>query len=137
MKKKMKKEHWIALLIICFFVLGIALLLLDQYAENEKAVDIEESLVYKQQEEEQSFSAEGYSLESPKVILNPYENSPLTALILFETDQEVAPEVTIVGKDDLSTYHHTFSSAKEHYLPIYGLYADYENTVRITCNDQR
>ena len=42
------------------------------------------------------------------MILNPYGNSPLTALILFETEEKVTPKVTILGKDELSTFEHTF-----------------------------
>ena len=57
--------------------------------------------------------------------------------MVFETEDEVSPEVTIVGKDELSTYTHTFDKGTKHYLPIYGLYADYENTVIIRYGDVR
>ena len=86
---------------------------------------------------EEDFTTAGYTLDNPNIIVNPYGNSPLTALVMFETEEEVAPEVTIVGKDDLSTYEHTFEKSKIHYLPIYGLYADYTNEVIIKCGDVR
>ena len=85
-----------------------------------------------QQKIEESIRAKGYTIDNPNVILNPYGNSPLTALIAFETDKETDITVTIKGKDKLSTFEHTFASAKEHYLPIYGLYADYNNEVILT-----
>ncbi len=87
------------------------------------------SLVEKQNEKE--YNTEGYTIENPNIILNPYDISPLTALILFETDEEVAVKVTIKGKDALTTYTHTFAATKKHYLPIYGLYADKENEVTV------
>src|SRR5699024_8719092 len=68
---------------------------------------------------------------NPNVILNPYGNSPLTALICFETEEEITPTITVKGKDSLTTYTHTFEKNKKHYLPIYGLYANYENEINI------
>ena len=56
---------------------------------------------------------------------------------MFETKNEVTPKVTIKGKDKLSTFTNTFSKSKTHYLSIYGLYPDTNNTVIIeyTEND--
>ena len=79
----------------------------------------------------------GYTLDNPNIILNPYGNSPLTALVLFETEQELDVKVTITGKDKLTTYTHTFSKTKEHYLPIYGLYADSNNKIIIECGNNK
>ena len=67
--------------------------------------------------------------------MNPFGNSPLTALILFETNNKVKPIITIKGKDELSTFTHVFNSNRKHYLPVYGLYADCENEVVIEYMD--
>ena len=48
---------------------------------------------------------------------------------MFETENDCSVKITIKGKDDLTTYTNTFSKAKFHYIPVYGLYADYENKV--------
>ncbi len=117
----------IALLIILFVVF-------NYLSTNKEEVDVISSLVTKQENIEKEIDTEGYTLENPNVILNPYEISPLTALIIFDTDEEVSPKVTIKGKDELSTYTHTFEKSKEHYLPIYGLYPGYNNEVIIECN---
>ena len=87
-------------------------------------------------EKEKNLKAQGYTLESPNVVLNPYGNSPLTALVMFTTDEETEVEVTIKGKDKNSTFTHTFESAKEHYLPIYGLYANKENEVILKVGEE-
>ena len=117
----------VALLIILFVVF-------NYLSTNKEEVDVISSLVTEQENIEKEIDTEGYTLENPNVILNPYEISPLTALIIFDTDEEVSPKVTIKGKDELSTYTHTFEKSKEHYLPIYGLYPGYENEVVIECN---
>ncbi len=84
---------------------------------------------------EQVFLAElatgSYTLTNPLVKLNPYEFCPLTAVILFETPVASEATITVLGKDPAGNISHTFPAAKKHILPIYGLYADYENTVEI------
>ena len=40
----------------------------------------------------------------PYLILNPYESSPLTALMAFNTEDSVSVRVTILGKDEHSTF---------------------------------
>ncbi|MCB8817842.1 aryl-sulfate sulfotransferase [Desulfosporosinus shakirovi] len=79
--------------------------------------------------------AGNYTIQNPLVILDPYEVAPLTAMILFNTP--VASEATIVvkGKEHPGDIRHTFPSTEKHILPIYGLYADYENTVEIIMSN--
>ena len=128
--KNKKKKILLILLIILILVL-VTFLVLGFLSNNHKEVKRTISLVQKQEELETEFISEGYTIDQPNVILNPYEISPLTALVIFETEEEVAPTVTVVGKDKLSTFTHEFESGTVHYLPIYGLYADYENQIII------
>ena len=102
---------------------------------NKEEVNQVKSMIALQSEKEKDFKIDGYTIDEPNVILNPYGNSPLTALIMFETDKEVEVTVTIKGDDKLSTFTHTFAKEKEHYLPIYGLYADRKNKVIIEYED--
>lgn len=134
--KKKKKILWIILigLVVVFIVLAIISSFL--FTANEK-IETVQDMITEQSEKEKEIKSTGYTIDSPNVILNPYGNSPLTALVVFETEDEVSPEVTIVGKDELSTYTHTFDKGTKHYLPIYGLYADYDNTVIIRYGDVR
>lgn len=138
MKKKRKLFLTIVLFIILALLLFAALLLeLDEENVNNSEVEVVSSLIETQEELEGDFKTKGYSIDNPNIILNPYGNSPLTALILFETKKSVAPKVTIKGKDELSTFTHTFKKGKKHYLSIYGLYADKENDIVIEYNDVR
>ena len=104
-------------------------------ANNEVSYAL--SLVEKQADTEEAFESDGYTLENPNVILNPYGNSPLTALVIFETDKESEVKIEIKGKDVLSTYSHVFPKDKIHYIPVYGLYADYNNEVLIEVNGEQ
>ena len=101
----------------------------------DELVVVEDSLVMEQKEIEKEFESNGYTIDNPNVILNLYEISPLTALVIFETDEEVEPTVIINGKDENTTFTNTFESNTVHYLPIYGLYADYNNEIIIKYGD--
>ena len=115
---------------ILFLLLCIGVVLEIKNTATEE-VDRTVSLIETQIKQEKEFKVEGATIDEPNIYLNPYGISPLTALITFETESAVSPKVTIKGKDNLTTYSHTFESATEHYLPIYGLYADTENEVTI------
>ena len=60
---------------------------------------------------------------------NPYLISPLTALILFETEKEEAITVTVKGRKQTAIFHFTTKKERSHTIPVYGLYADADNTV--------
>ena len=125
------KKMWVWIILVVVILAIILFILLNNNNQNVDEVAISESLITSQYNKEKDFKTEGYTIDSPNVILNPYGNSPLTALILFETNEEVSPTVTIVGKDENTTFTHTFNASQEHLLSIYGLYADYNNEVII------
>ena len=72
-----------------------------------------------------------YTIEKPLVKLNPYLINPLSALICFDTEEEIAVTVRVLGKDKEGTIEHTFNKTKRHVLPVLGLYGDFDNTVEI------
>lgn len=75
----------------------------------------------------------GYTLEQPLVIVNPYELSPLTALVGVQSDEETKVTVTVQGKDAYSSISHTFEEfSTQHLVPVYGLYAAQDNQVELT-----
>ena len=132
----MKKKIIISL--ISIIILTIPLFILVQNnLENSDEIIAKESLITYQSNLEKKFKIDGYTIDNPNIILDPYDASPLTALVLFETNDEVEPTITIVGKDELTTYTYESKKSNKHYLPIYGLYADYENTIIIEYGDVR
>ena len=130
-KKKNKKIITIIISIIVLIILGSIFYFYNNLTGKSK-IDLTASLVTKQNEIENTIKTNGYTIDNPKVLLDPYDASPLTALILFETEEEVSPKVTIEGKDKLTTIETEFAKNTKHYLPIYGLYADYNNKVDIS-----
>lgn len=129
MKKLIKFGIFVFLAIACPILI---------YNQEKKVIDLkaEPSIIEAQNLMENNFvnNIEDYSFDNPKVILNPYGNSPLTALIVFKTRDLATPTVTIKGHDEHTTYTHTFNQDNVHFLPIYGLYADYNNEIILSIN---
>ena len=57
-----------------------------------------------------------YTIDNPKIIVNPYGNSPLTALVIFKTKDLTSPTITVKGKDDDFTYY--LSCIKSKYIEV-------------------
>ncbi|MGL4798912.1 MAG: aryl-sulfate sulfotransferase [Cellulosilyticaceae bacterium] len=96
-------------------------------------------IIDKQYENEQAFlqafQAGTYTLEQPLVQVNPYLITPLTALVMFRTEEEVEVTVVVKGKEEAGNFVQTLAKAKEHFVPVLGLYPDCENTVEITLSN--
>lgn len=80
---------------------------------------------------EKYINSSAYTIEKPKIIINPYEISPLTALIIFKTKEETAIEVYV--NDNLLV-----KTEKEinHAIPIYYLRENFDNIVKIIANKE-
>lgn len=142
-KKKEKKQNKnlkkIIVIILAIIIIAsiIGLLILNNISTARGELKLTLSLRSEQQELEEGFTSERYTLDNPNVIVDPYNNSPLTALVIFETEREEKVKITIEGEDDLTTYTHQFDKEKVHYIPVYGLYAGKENTVVIECGNEK
>lgn len=132
----MKKKKILIIVPIIILIILFALVILNNKSTNKKLLKDTKSLVTLQSEYEKDFKTNGYKIENPNIIIDPYKSSPLTALILFETKNDVTPKVTVVGKDNNTTITHTFQNTTKHYLSIYGLYPDYENKVIIEYKEK-
>ncbi len=132
-----KKKIVIIIIVIILILVTLCLLVFNNMSTNSKEVKVVSSLIEKESKLEDDFPTELKDIDNADVIVNPYEISPLTALIIFKTDEAVSPKVTIEGDDELSTYEYTFDEGTEHYLPIYGLYPDRDNTVIVEYGDVR
>ncbi len=130
----MRTRTKIILLVIVACVLSI--LIYERIDMVKPVEETEDMLVHQENLEKEFTTTEENTIDNPKIIVNPYEISPLTALILFETRDLTAPTVTIVGEDESTTFTKTFTPNKKHVLPIYGLYPDRNNEVIITLNGE-
>ena len=138
-KKQSKNLKKIIMIILAIIIIAsiIGLLILNNISTARGELKLTLSLRSEQQELEEGFTSEGYTLDNPNVIVDPYNNSPLTALVIFETAKKEKVKITIEGEDDLTTYTHQFDKEKVHYIPVYGLYAGKENTVVIECSNEK
>ena len=88
-----------------------------------------EGLVKRQAQSEremlEQFAAGDFTLDKPLVKRNPYLVNPLSAVVLFRTEEESAVTVTVFGKETRGNIVHTFPRSREHVLPILGLYPDW------------
>lgn len=66
------------------------------------------------------------TINSPRVIVDPYNASPLTAIIIFYTRYSTSIKLYI---NDI--YMTTIESSKSHVIPVYGLRENYNNKVII------
>jgi len=122
-----------ALIIFGLIFIGV-FSIFDKKLTNTKTVPEAENIIAKQSKLDLNIKSEGYTFNNPNVILNPYEISPLTAVIAYDSENETNVTVTIVGKDEKTTIKHTFAPSKKHLLPIYGLYPNYNNTIILESN---
>lgn len=76
-----------------------------------------------------------YTLDRAKVYVNPYNANPLSAMIIFYTDKSMEVSVTVKGKNN-DDFTINYGKSNYHYIPVYGLYSDYENTVVVTLGDK-
>lgn len=119
------------LILIAFSTIGYSIV-----SANEEISIVKDEIEY-QKELDGYLTPYGYTIDNPNLIINPYDNSPLTALLLFETETDEEVTITILGKDNNSTYINKFEKTNKHYIPIYGLYPDYNNIINIECGKRK
>ncbi|MGP4078047.1 aryl-sulfate sulfotransferase [Halobacillus sp. K22] len=83
---------------------------------------------------DETYKQRSYTLKDPLVIQDPYNRTPLTALVKFETDQPAELSMTIEGKDKETTIQHTWPDYQtSHALDLLGLYPGTANKVELTA----
>lgn len=108
--------------------------LIDAISSN---IPVHENIVEKQWEQEREilldYQQGDYSLEQPYLLLNPYDWSPLTALLLFHSQEKAKVTLTIQGKDPSTQVTHQFENFDTfHQIPVLGLYSDHLHQLDIT-----
>ena len=102
-------------------------LIADMLTQIEKQAEIDEMLLAE-------LNSGSYSFEDPLVVVDPYEISPLTALVLFTSAEPLNISVHVQGRSELADVDFTFSGYNQsHQIPVYGLYPGETNTVMLTA----
>lgn len=79
-----------------------------------------------------------YTLDDPYIKANPYKTSPLTALVIFHTDQKAKVSYTVEGKTNQTDITNKVNgNSTTHQVPVVGLYANTTNnvTIKVTYED--
>lgn len=80
---------------------------------------------------------EDYSFKRTLVIKNPFRISPLSAMVVFNTEKECMVEYTVKGKNNSSDYTKCDETVtKRHRVPVLGLYEDTINSVKLRLLDK-
>ncbi len=82
----------------------------------------------------EEYYKEDYDQSNPHFVLDPYEVSPLSGLLMFETLEQKSFFVVIEGKTDEGDLVFQTESTTVHRIPIYGLYANYKNQITLYEN---
>lgn len=132
-----KKILQIVVLIIIIAVIGIIAFFIynlnqkrDFFKGKETEYALGDIINYQKQTDEQIqeyMQDTNYTLENPKIMVNPYGLTPLTALIIFTTEEETEIQVQVNGNDMTTVEKDTV-----HAVPIYGMYAGYDNVIKLT-----
>ena len=129
------KKALIKLSLLIIFAVATSIIIYYKAERVDKVTTVKDKLAEQNILEESIIKDTEYTYQNPKIIVNPYGNSPLTALVIFETNDLTAPSITVVGKDENTTFSNSFVPNKKHILPIYGLYPDTENKVILKVNN--
>jgi len=79
-----------------------------------------------------------YTFDHPYIVTNPYNFTPLTALIMFKTDMPVQISVTVKGVDSASDIHRSWSGySTDHQIPVLGLYPNKSNRVIVIAKTKQ
>lgn len=79
-----------------------------------------------------------HTLKNPYICVDPYGLSPLSAMLLFQTEEPVAISIRVPGKTAQADVTFAFDSLEtKHCIPVYGLYAGQVNQVEITATSAK
>lgn len=153
--KNIKKIAAIGILAVMIAGIGLIIKLkVDEYNETktnrigqnqvsiESNIPTDDSEVTKCRQIDSQLSNEvksgNYTFEQPLVVQNPYQNSPLTALVLFKTEDTVSVKATVLGDEtwEGSDFAGETNPGTEHRVPVLGLYAGRTNQVVLELFDE-
>ena len=77
-----------------------------------------------------------YTFDQPMIVQNPYQNAPLTALVLFQTEEKVSVKAVVKGVTENLDFAGQTDPGTKHRVPVLGLYAGRTNQVQLELFDE-
>lgn len=142
MRATLKKISYFIGMTVCLTGCGVSGSVSNEVdTEEQLSVSLNDEWQEEQTEKEkkyQSLLKSGeYTEDNIYVQLDPYDASPLSALLLFQTEEAMKVDISVAGKDEATTIKNSFDDyTTDHSVPILGLYADTENEVTVTLTDE-
>ena len=121
--------------------MGVALYRWRNFVDGSKATRIVLKQLAKQsiidQQLRTELNSDAHSFEEPLAILDPYGDSPLTAVVVFTTERPKRISVSLQGVDGTGGVEFSFDDHRmKHLIPIYGLLPDADNLVTLRATDE-
>ena len=146
-RKRKLDNQFIGLFLVAFGVFVIAMFFISYYLftyveptsqyfqSYNKVISNELSdIIEEQKKMNEEFTKaskdKSFTLEKPYIKQNPYGLNPLSAMIIFNTEESVKTKITINGREVT-----TMDATTKHIVPVYGLYANFENEVTLELSD--
>ncbi len=131
------KKNYILVGLLIVIIIGV--LIVKYFYDNPKDniltgnTNIGQSLLASTQSDVDAYlkndlESNKYTLEKAKVYIDPYNSSPLSAIILFYTDKKESVTVTVKGQKQNDIILE-YEEENYHYIPVFGLYNNYDNKV--------
>ncbi|MCL2366513.1 MAG: aryl-sulfate sulfotransferase [Oscillospiraceae bacterium] len=99
--------------------------------------DILEFQWHREQEILTEFAGYHYTIDDPFIVLDPYSMNPLSALIMWNAEDQADVDVVILGDDEFATFRYTHQIVPPRAeVPIIGLYAGRTNVVTLTIDGE-
>lgn len=114
---------------------------LDPDPDAEQVTTYDDEIIEEQTVKEKELLSEyedgSHTIDDPFVRLDPYDAAPLSAYVMFETEDPAKITVTVQGEDEQQPMKKTFDVyEKEHQIPLLGLFPDTENIVQVTAEKE-
>ena len=142
MRTTLKKISYFIGMTVCLTGCGVSGSVSNEVdTEEQLSVSLNDEWQEMQSEKEKKYQnllkSGEYTEDNIYVQLDPYDASPLSALLLFQTEDAMTVDISVAGKDEATTVKNSFDDYEtDHSIPILGLYPDTENEVTGTLTDE-
>ncbi|MEL7564719.1 MAG: aryl-sulfate sulfotransferase [Dehalobacterium sp.] len=147
MNKSSKKKvvSILIMVVAAFCMLQMAVIAAEEFSTAltpEQVAELSsDAWIAEQQSVEEAIYAEyekgNYTLKDPLIKVDPFGAAPLTALVIFDTEEPTKVDLLVKGKSSKVDIKHSFTQYSTHHeIPVYGLYEDFNNTVTLTAYNE-